>query len=204
MVIIMIKELNKYKGLSRRKIFIILLVICIISFIFGILFLALLDKNGKSIVVSTINNYINNLNYNKKDLFLLFKNNVLITIIMFLFGVSLFGVIFEILFLIAKSFVLGFSISSFIYTFKVKGILIGLIYLFPNIFNLFIYFILGFFALNYSIYLYKYLFKNKEYNLKSLMKKYLKVLGVSIILLSSSSLIQYFIIPYILKLFTNS
>lgn len=204
MVIIMIKELNKYKGLSRRKIFIILLVICIISFIFGILFLALLDKNGKSIVVSTINNYINNLNYNKKDLFLLFKNNVLITIIMFLFGVSLFGVIFEILFLIAKSFVLGFSISSFIYTFKVKGILIGLIYLFPNIFNLFIYFILGFFALNYSIYLYKYLFKNKEYNLKSLMKKYLKVLGVSIILLSLSSLIQYFIIPYILKLFTNS
>lgn len=204
MVIIMIKELNKYKGLSRRKIFIILLVICIISFIFGILFLALLDKNGKSIVVSTINNYINNLNYNKKDLFLLFKNNVLITIIMFLFGVSLFGVIFEILFLIAKSFVLGFSISSFIYTFKVKGILIGLIYLFPNIFNLFIYFILGFFALNYSIYLYKYLFKNKEYNLKLLMKKYLKVLGVSIILLSSSSLIQYFIIPYILKLFTNS
>ncbi|MBP3841762.1 MAG: stage II sporulation protein M [Bacilli bacterium] len=200
----MIKELNKYKGLSRRKIFIILLVICIISFIFGILFLALLDKNGKSIVVSTINNYINNLNYNKKDLFLLFKNNVLITIIMFLFGVSLFGVIFEILFLIAKSFVLGFSISSFIYTFKVKGILIGLIYLFPNIFNLFIYFILGFFALNYSIYLYKYLFKNKEYNLKSLMKKYLKVLGVSIILLSLSSLIQYFIIPYILKLFTNS
>ena len=204
MVIIMIKELNKYKGLSRRKIFIILLVICIISFIFGILFLALLDKNGKSIVVSTINNYINNLNYNKKDLFLLFKNNVLITIIMFLFGVSLFGVIFEILFLIAKSFILGFSISSFIYTFKVKGILIGLIYLFPNIFNLFIYFILGFFALNYSIYLYKYLFKNKEYNLKSLMKKYLKVLGVSIILLSLSSLIQYFIIPYILKLFTNS
>ena len=204
MVIIMLKELNKYKGLSRRKIFIILLVICIISFIFGILFLALLDKNGKSIVVSTINNYINNLNYNKKDLFLLFKNNVLITIIMFLFGVSLFGVIFEILFLIAKSFVLGFSISSFIYTFKVKGILIGLIYLFPNIFNLFIYFILGFFALNYSIYLYKYLFKNKEYNLKSLMKKYLKVLGVSIILLSLSSLIQYFIIPYILKLFTNS
>ena len=202
MVIIMIKELNKYKGLSRIKIFIILLVICIISF--GILFLALLDKNGKSIVVSTINNYINNLNYNKKDLFLLFKNNVLITIIMFLFGVSLFGVIFEILFLIAKSFVLGFSISSFIYTFKVKGILIGLIYLFPNIFNLFIYFILGFFALNYSIYLYKYLFKNKEYNLKSLMKKYLKVLGVSIILLSLSSLIQYFIIPYILKLFTNS
>jgi len=123
---------------------------------------------------------------------------------MFLFGVSLFGVIFEVLFLIAKSFILGFSFSSFIYTFKLKGVFIGLIYLFPSIFNLCIYFILGFFALNYSIYLYKYIFKNKEYNLKLLMKKYLKVLGVSIILLSLSSLIQYFIIPYILKLFTKS
>jgi len=204
MVIIMIKELSKYKGLSKRKIFMILLIICLVSFIFGILFLAMLDKNGKNIVVSTINNYINNLNYDKKDLFLLFKNNVFITIIMFLFGVSLFGVIFEVLFLIAKSFILGFSFSSFIYTFKLKGVFIGLIYLFPSIFNLCIYFILGFFALNYSIYLYKYIFKNKEYNLKLLMKKYLKVLGVSIILLSLSSLIQYFIIPYILKLFTKS
>ena len=204
MVIIMIRELSKYKGLSKRKIFMILLIICLVSFIFGILFLAILDKNGKNIVVSTINNYINNLNYDKKDLFLFFKNNVFITIIMFLFGVSLFGVIFEVLFLIAKSFILGFSFSSFIYTFKLKGVLIGIIYLFPSIFNLCIYFILGFFALNYSIYLYKYIFKNKEYNLKLLMKKYLKVLGVSIILLSLSSLIQYFIIPYILKLFTKS
>lgn len=204
MVIIMIKELSKYKGLSKRKIFMILLIICLVSFILGILFLAMLDKNGKNIVVSTINNYINNLNYDKKDLFLLFKNNVFITIIMFLFGVSLFGVIFEVLFLITKSFILGFSFSSFIYTFKLKGVFIGLIYLFPSIFNLCIYFILGFFALNYSIYLYKYIFKNKEYNLKLLMKKYLKVLGVSIILLSLSSLIQYFIIPYILKLFTKS
>lgn len=62
-------------------------------------------------------------------------------------GVSLVGVIFEVLFLILKGFSLGFSISSFIYVFKFKGIYIGLVYLLPSIFNLLIYLILGFLRL---------------------------------------------------------
>ena len=196
-------NLGKYKRIRKRKIFLILFFICFISLILGILFLAILDKDGKLIVSNTITNYIKNLNYDKKELFLLLKNNVLITIVVWLFGISLFGVVFELLFLIAKSFILGFSISSFIYTFKLKGIYIGLIYLFPNIFNLIIYFILDFFDNNYSLYLYQYIFKNKEYNLKLIMSKYIKVLIISIILLIISSLISYFIVPNILKLFTN-
>ena len=196
-------NLDKYKGIKKRKIFLILLIICIISILFGILFLAILDKNGKMIVSTTMTSYIKNLNYDRKELFLLLKNNVLITIVMWLFGISLFGVIFELIFLVVKSFTLGFSISSFIYTFKLKGIYIGFIYLFPNIFNLVIYFILGFFAINYSIYLFQYIFKNKEYNLKLIMKRYIRVLLISIFLLIISSLVSYFIVPNILKLFTN-
>ncbi len=196
-------NLDKYKGIKKRKIFLILLIISIISILFGILFLAILDKNGKMIVSTTMTSYIKNLNYDRKELFLLLKNNVLITIVMWLFGISLFGVIFELIFLVVKSFTLGFSISSFIYTFKLKGIYIGFIYLFPNIFNLVIYFILGFFAINYSIYLFQYIFKNKEYNLKLIMKRYIRVLLISIFLLIISSLVSYFIVPNILKLFTN-
>ena len=196
-------NLDKYKGIKKRKIFLILLIICIISILFGILFLAILDKNGKMIVSTTMTSYIKNLNYDRKELFLLLKNNVLITIVMWLFGISLFGVIFELIFLVVKSFTLGFSISSFIYTFKLKGIYIGFIYLFPNIFNLVIYFILGFFAINYSIYLFQYIFNNKEYNLKLIMKRYIRVLLISIFLLIISSLVSYFIVPNILKLFTN-
>lgn len=199
----MIRNINRYKEISKRKIFIILLVISIISLIFGILFLALLDNNGKKIVSDTIKNYVTNNNYDKKELLLLIKNNILITIVMWFLGVSLFGFIFEIIFLIVKSFTLGFSISSFIYAYKTKGIIIGFIYLLPSIFNLIIYFILGFFAINYSIYLFKYIFKNKEYNLKLIMRKYIKILIISIFLLLCSTLIQFFIIPMILKLFTK-
>lgn len=199
----MIRNINRYKEFSKRKIFIILLVISIISLIVGILFLALLDNNGKKIVSDTIKNYVTNNNYDKKELLLLIKNNILITIVMWFLGVSLFGFIFEIIFLIVKSFTLGFSISSFIYAYKTKGIIIGFIYLLPNIFNLILYFILGFFAINYSIYLFKYIFKNKEYNLKLIMRKYIKILIISIFLLLCSTLIQFFIIPMILKLFTK-
>ena len=199
----MIRNINRYKEFSKRKIFIILLVISIISLVVGILFLALLDNNGKKIVSDTIKNYVTNNNYDKKELLLLLKNNILITIVMWFLGVSLFGFIFEIIFLIVKSFTLGFSISSFIYTYKVKGIIIGFIYLLPRIFNLILYFILGFFAINYSIYLFKYIFKNKEYNLKLIMRKYIKILIISVFLLLCSTLIQFFVIPMILKLFTK-
>ena len=67
-----------------------------------------------------------------------------------------------------------------------------------------VYLILGFFAINYSIYLYKYLFKNAAINLSLLMKKYLKVLVLSLILLIISSVIEVFLIPNVLKLFTKT
>jgi len=197
---------NKYREIKKRKTFLILLILCAISLICGILFLAFLDKNGKQITVNTITSFFKELSTKpNKDLIInTLKNNILITIIMWLLGVSLFGVIFELLFLAIKSFTLGFSITSFIYTFKFKGIYLSILYLFPSIFNLIIYFILGFFATNYSIYLFNYLFKNKEHNLKLLMKKYIKVLLISMILLFISSIIEIFIVPYILKLFTKT
>ena len=70
--------------------------------------------------------------------------------------------------------------------------------------SILIYLILGFFAINYSIYLYKYLFKNASINLSLLMKKYLKVLVLSLILLIISSVIEVFLIPNVLKLFTKT
>lgn len=197
---------NKGRKITKRKIFIGILILCIISFIIGILYMLFLNKSGKHIVVDTLKNYfgsLDKLSY-KHELFINLKNNIFLAVIMWFFGISLFGVIFELLYLIVKSFTLGFSLCSLIYTFKLKGIYIGLIYLIPSIINLCIYIILGFFAFNFSIYLFKYLFKNKDYNLRLLLKKYLKLLLVSVILLIISSLIETFLIPNILKLFTKT
>ena len=198
---------EKYNGNKKRKIFLIICIIILLSVIIGILYLAMLNKEGKEIVVNTVNTYFKDLNSSKainNNLVNVLKNNIILTGIMWFLGVSLVGVIFEVLFLILKGFSLGFSISSFIYVFKFKGIYIGLVYLLPSIFNLLIYLILGFFAINYSIYLYKYLFKNASINLSLLMKKYLKVLVLSLILLIISSVIEVFLIPNVLKLFTKT
>lgn len=198
---------EKYNGIKKRKIFLIICIIILLSIIIGILYLAMLNKEGKEIVVNTVNTYFKDLNSSKainNNLVNVLKNNIILTGIMWFLGVSLVGVIFEVLFLILKGFSLGFSISSFIYVFKFKGIYIGLVYLLPSIFNLLIYLILGFFAINYSIYLYKYLFKNASINLSLLMKKYLKVLVLSLILLIISSVIEVFLIPNVLKLFTKT
>lgn len=197
---------EKSKKITKRKIFIGILILCLISFIIGILYLVFLDKTDKTIVKDTLNNYFNNLNSlsYKHELYINLKNNLFLAVIMWFFGISLFGVIFELLYLIIKSFTLGFSLCSIIYTFKLKGIYLSIIYLIPSIINLAIYIVLGFFAFNFSIYLFKYLFKNKEYNLRLLLKKYLKVLLISIILLVVSSLLDTFLIPNILKLFTKT
>lgn len=198
---------ENYNGIKKRKIFLIICIIILLSIIIGILYLAMLNKEGKEIVFNTINTYFKDLNSSKainNNLVNVLKNNIILTGIMWFLGVSLVGVIFEVLFLILKGFSLGFSISSFIYVFKFKGIYIGLVYLLPSIFNLLIYLILGFFAINYSIYLYKYLFKNASINLSLLMKKYLKVLVLSLILLIISSVIEVFLIPNVLKLFTKT
>lgn len=198
---------EKYNGIKKRKIFLIICIIILLSIIIGILYLAMLNKEGKEIVFNTINTYFKDLNSSKainNNFVNVLKNNIILTGIMWFLGVSLVGVIFEVLFLILKGFSLGFSISSFIYVFKFKGIYIGLVYLLPSIFNLLIYLILGFFAINYSIYLYKYLFKNAAINLSLLMKKYLKVLVLSLILLIISSVIEVFLIPNVLKLFTKT
>lgn len=197
---------EKSKKITKRKVFIGILIICLLSFIIGVLFLVFLNKSDKTIVKDTLNNYFNNLNSlsYKHELYINLKNNLFLAIIMWFFGISLFGVIFELLYLIIKSFTLGFSLCSIIYTFRLKGIYLSIIYLIPSIINIVIYIILGFFAFNFSIYLFKYLFKNKEYNLRLLLKKYLKVLLASIILLIISSFLDTFLIPNILKLFTNT
>ena len=180
---------EKYNGIKKRKIFLTN------------------TFNSTLYYLNTINTYFKDLNSSKainNNFVNVLKNNIILTGIMWFLGVSLVGVIFEVLFLILKGFSLGFSISSFIYVFKFKGIYIGLVYLLPSIFNLLIYLILGFFAINYSIYLYKYLFKNASINLSLLMKKYLKVLVLSLILLIISSVIEVFLIPNVLKLFTKT
>jgi len=195
---------NKIKKLKLRKIDTIILIVTVLSFILGILFLAILSESNKELVATTLNNFFTGIktkdfNYNQA-LFNSLSNNITITSIIWLLGISIIGIPIVILILISKSFILGFSISSIIYNYGLKGILIAIIYIIPHVLNLFITIILAYYSMNFSIMLFNLLFRKKEYTKRLIVNRYIKILVVSTIFFIISSILEVFIIPRILVL----
>ncbi len=110
---------NKAKLLKTQKLFIKLLIGVIIAFLLGTLYITILSKTNKQLINDTINNFfkeINNKNLNYyKVFFNSFMSYTLSGLVIWLLGISIVGIPFIILFLLFKSFVVGFSFSSFLY-----------------------------------------------------------------------------------------
>lgn len=195
---------NKIKKLKLRKIDTIILIVTLLSFILGILFLAIISKSNKELVASTLDNFFTGIkakdfNYNQA-LFNSLSNNITVVSITWLLGISIIGIPIVILILISKSFILGFSISSIIYNYGLKGILMTIIYIIPHVLNLFITIILAYYSMNFSIMLFNLLFRKKEYSKRIIVNRYIKILVVSIIFFLISSTLEVFVIPKILIL----
>ena len=126
---------------------------------------------------------------------------MILIILSWILGMSIIGVIFNIFFIYMKSFIIGFSISSFILVYKYKGILSSLIYVIPSqLINILIILILGVYTLLFSKYLFKMIFlKDKTVNLGKFFKKYVLVFGICIILYLVSSLCEAYLLPSLLK-----
>ncbi len=198
------KEYNKNK---KRKLFKILFIIAVISFIIGIFYVAIISKSDKSLIKKTFDAYflsIQNDSFNNIDSLIgNILTNVVLTFIVWILGISIIGIPVSVFYLIYRSFVTGFSISSLIYTYGFKGVIISIFYSFPLIINLLVFFILTFYAVNFSKKLYLYLFKKKDINLKGMTKVYTKVLIVFLIILLICSLVSSYLVPILLKSFTN-
>lgn len=198
------KEYNKNK---KRKLFKILFIIAVISFIIGIFYVAVISKSDKSLIKKTFDAYflsIQNDSFNNIDSLIgNILTNVVLTFVVWILGISIIGIPVSVLYLIYRSFVTGFSISSLIYTYGFKGVIISIFYSFPLIINLLVFFILTFYAVNFSKKLYLYLFKKKDINLKGMTKVYTKVLIVFLIILLICSIVSSYLVPILLKSFTN-
>ena len=195
---------NKLKKIKLRKIDTIILILTFISFILGILYLAILSKSNKELIASTLNSFFTGIktkdfNYNQA-LFSSLLNNLTITTVIWLLGISIIGIPVVITILTSKSFILGFSISSIIYNYGFKGIILTIIYIIPHILNLFLIIILTYYSMNFSIMLFNLLFRKKEYSKRIIVNRYIKILVVSIIFFIFSSILEVFIIPRILIL----
>ena len=185
------------KIIKENKVLVFLLSITILSIIGGIIFHATLQEEDKLIIVNNINELIKE---NKESLIenILYTN--ITTSIIWLLGISIIGIIIVILLYCFKCFIYSFELISFITTLKIKKILFIIIYFLPKTINLILLFYLSYFSIFYSIYLFKFIFLNKNINFKNITKKYMKILLISIILNALNSFINYYVIYKMLKI----
>lgn len=191
-----------------KKRYLYLLIIVVTGIIVGIIFSNILSDTDNKLVYSKITNYFNNIKDDipidyLKNLITSLKNNYLFLIIIWILGLSIVGLLFNNFILFFKSFVLGFSIGSIINIYFYRGLVLSFFYIFPAlIINILVLMIMVYYANTFSLKLFDVIFRKKEFKFSSLIKKYFKILLVFSIILTISSLIETFIMPFFIKLFS--
>ena len=204
----MIKKYTRISNiiLPNKKINFLAISILFLGFIFGAIFAVIINTNDKTIVMEKINLFINNINNGQIDSILTFKNsisiNLLYIFIIWILGLALLGVIFNLFILFIKSFVVSFGMAAFILTFSYKGVILSSIYLlFGQLINIFIVLILTIYSMMLSSKLLALIFKNNNsLNIRHFLKNYSLILLFSVIISIISSLSEAFLLPALIKL----
>ena len=201
---------NKLSNIRRiifpnKKINIFVICILIMGVIAGAIFVNIIGLNDKNLVIDKIKLFIDNINNGKLDSFLLFKNsfliNIIYVIIIFILGMSMIGLIFNLILLFIKGFVFGFSIASFILTYSYRGIILSFLYLiFGQLLNIFMIIAISIYSIIFGIELLKLIFKDKQVFSRNKFKNYLLIFVFCIIISIISSLLESFVLPTLIKL----
>ena len=174
----------------------------IISIILGILFPAIITKEDKSLIIDSVKTFIsgikqNNINY-LSGILQSISNNSLVTILVWILGISIIGIPLILLIIFFKGFLVGFSFTSILITYGISGIIKAIIYTLPNIGNLLATFLLGYYAITFSIMIFKNIFKKENRNWQPIVKRYIKIGLFFLIFSILISLVECFLIPKIL------
>ena len=184
----------------NNKITIYIISFFIIGLISGSLFLTNLDSTDKLTIITRIKDFLTNNNLSLKNTLII--NYTYITLI-FIFGLTLLGLLINSIISYIKGFILGFSISSIFYTYGIKSIPAGIIYIFPhNIINIIIIISLTVYSIIFSAALIKQII-GKRVNVLQLLKKYIVIYLSSLILITLSSLYEVYITPFLYDLITK-
>lgn len=179
-------------NLRKNKLLFFLLLFSVLFSIMGILFYFFIGDSSKEIISNNINLLLNNKLIHSKDILI---NNILTTSIIFILGISVIGIVIILFIYFFKIFILSFEFISLLINLKFKGIIVIFLYLIPNIINILIYFIICYYASNYSIYLIKNLFFNRKYNMYKITKKFFVIYIICLLFIIGSALLELFILP---------
>lgn len=190
--------------LPSKKINYFVITILLFGIISGSIFLIVLNDTDKSNAILQIETFISNIDGNKIDNGLALKNSLIINYIfvglIWGLGLSIIGVIFNIFLTYIKGFIIGFSISSIFLTYKYKGILMGLLYIFPHqIINIIVVCILTIYSIMFSHNLLTIIVSKNVKKNRSMLKKYVIILIFSVIASFISSILEIYMFPNLLK-----
>ena len=201
-----IKKINFKNHITKKNLFIFLIFFSVINMIIGGIFFLYLNSTDKNMIINNINNYfvleesLNYLNMFKETIILNYKNLFIIWVL----GVSIIGIIFILFLLFIETFSIGFTITGIIYSYGFKGILGNILYFFPcKLFYFILLFLISFFAISFSYKLIMKLIKKaEETNINKEFNKYLKILVIFALLFIVYSILETFLTPFLIKIFT--
>lgn len=201
------KIINKAKNALKinKKLFAFLLVLVIIGIISGTVLSLMLNDNDQKLVTDYLNSFFSNTNNINTTNTLI--NTLIMTlgfcILIYLLGISVIGFVIILFMLFGKAFVLGFSLGTIITTYKMKGIIYALIYIFPHhVINLIMFIILSGMALIMSFKIINNITKEKKIDFSGI-KKYNYVLLITLGVLLLTSIYEVYAMPNILNLCLN-
>lgn len=197
--------MDKLKIKINKKIFVFLFVLMLIGIIAGSIFTTILNNSDKELVINHLNNFINNINNDKLDYLFALKNNLITNIsyviLIWLLGISVIGLPIIIIMFFTKCFILGFSVGSVLTTFKLKGILVSLIYVFPGqVISILFLLLLMMYSMSFTFKMIYAILKKKSLDFKLIMNRYFKILLLVLIIITLMSLYDTYLMPKLIKL----
>lgn len=204
----MINKFNKIKNIifPSKKINFFVIAILFLGVTSGAIFANIIDFNDKKLVIDKIELLISNIDNQTINSILAFKNSIInnlsYSLVIWIFGLTIIGIIANIFLLYIKGFIFGFSISAFIITYSYKGIILSILYtLFGQLLNLIVIMILSIYSIMFSSNFLKQIIKSKNnLNIPKFFKNYSLIFFITIIISFISSVSESFLFPALIKI----
>lgn len=201
-------KINSIKSIifPSKKINIFVISILFLGLISGAVFGNIISVNDKTLVIDKIKLFISNINSDSINGIEVFKNGISVNMlylgIIWVMGMTFVGAVLNVVILFIKSFILGFSLASFIMVYSYKGLILSLIYLlFGQILNILVIVMVTIYGIMFSSKLNLIIFKNKQdNNILKFFRNYVFILIIAIIVSIISSISEAFLLPAIIKI----
>lgn len=204
----MIKKFNNIKSIifPSKKINYTVIAILLLGVISGSIFSTIIDLNDQKLVTDKIQLLITNINTQSINSILAFKNSIITNLlysgIIWILGMTIIGVLFNVFILYLKGFIFGFSLSSFIIAYNYKGIILSVLYtIFGQLLNIIVIMILTIYSIMFTYNLLKQIIKSKQnITIQKNFKNYTLIFLITILISLISSISEAFLFPTLIKI----